>query len=130
MVETGTASLEAQAGEGLTSRPGLAPAIASALEQAELLVIATELHGQTLFITMDAPAYLLDQHGRFLMTNPALDRLLGSRPGALTGTQEPERYAPASQDTLTAARAQQDRDGLDYTIAATLLGPDAQPIAC
>ena len=82
------------------------------------------------FITMDVPVYILDPQGRFLMTNPALDRLLGCRPGALAGKPEPERYASRSHAALAAARAQQDVDGLDYTIEAALRGPGGDGIAC
>jgi GGDEF domain-containing protein len=82
------------------------------------------------FVASDMPVYILDQHGRFLMTNPAFDRLLGTKPGSLGGVAATERYAPHCHEALAAARAQQEVDGREFSIDAVLLGPEGGQIAC
>lgn len=64
------------------------------------------------------------------MTNPAHDRLLGVRIGILTGTASLELIAPAWRNLIIAARAQQEIDGLDYSMDVTMLRPDGSEIAC
>lgn len=72
------------------------------------------------FVTVDAPVYIMDAQGRFLMTNPALDRLLGARPGALVGTTVLDRYAPGCHAAIAEKRKQQELDGLGYSVDVVL----------
>jgi PAS domain S-box-containing protein len=72
------------------------------------------------FVTVDAPVYILDLQSTCLMTNPAFERLVGARSGALVGSNVLERYPPASQAAIAAGRKQQDIDGLDYHLEVML----------
>jgi PAS domain S-box-containing protein len=82
------------------------------------------------FVTVDVPVYILDPQDRILRTNPALDRLLGSKPGTLNGKPGIELFSPATRLPITTARAKQDEDGQDYTVMAELLMPDGSELRC
>lgn len=82
------------------------------------------------FLAAEMPAYIVDQHGRFLMTNPAFDRLIGASPGSLAGTLAAERYAPACHAAIAGLRAKQEAEGGDQRFEASLLGPGGNEIAC
>ena len=82
------------------------------------------------FMTVDAAVYITDQQGFVMMTNPALDRLLGVPAGALTGRESVGLFAPACRALLIEAREKQIADSLDYTLDASLLLDGRPAIAC
>ena len=68
------------------------------------------------FVTVDAPVYIIDLQGFIVMTNPAMDRLIGVPAGTLVGSRGADLFVPACRHALTMAREKQNVDGLDYSL--------------
>jgi PAS domain S-box-containing protein len=80
------------------------------------------------FVSVHAAVAIVDDHGMIVMTNPALDSLLGYRSGGLVGRIALEVAAPATNGRAAAARARQAEDGQTYTIPVALLCADGSQI--
>lgn len=80
------------------------------------------------FQVVRAAVAIIDEHGRILMANPALERLLGYDANALVGSSSLDMVAPKAREGLGEARAKQLVDGLDYTIDARLLVKDGTEV--
>jgi PAS domain S-box-containing protein len=76
------------------------------------------------FISVDAAVSIVGLDGRYLMVNPAYDRLLGYRPGSLIGRSTTEVIAPADRDAARLARERQELDGQAYKLNLHLLKAD------
>ena len=80
------------------------------------------------FVSVHAAVAIVDDHGMIVMTNPALDGLLGYRSGGLVGRIALEVAAPEASGNVAAARARQAEDGQTYTIPTALLRADGSQI--
>ena len=78
------------------------------------------------FVTVGVPVYITDLQGRFVMTNPAFDRLVGAAPGRLAGTLTDEVYTEASRALLAAGRAKLCIGDLQDSIEVALRQPDGE----
>jgi PAS domain S-box-containing protein len=76
------------------------------------------------FISVDAAVSIVGLDGRYLMVNPAYDRLLGYRPGALAGRSTAQVIAPADRNAARLARERQELDGQPYRLNLHLLKAD------
>jgi PAS domain S-box-containing protein len=81
------------------------------------------------FLSVDAAVAIVGMDGKFLMTNPFLDRLLGYAANALVGRPTLDAVAPVNQAAISDARARQTRDGKDYALDIALLRVDATTVA-
>ncbi|HUN42755.1 MAG TPA: PAS domain S-box protein [Acetobacteraceae bacterium] len=76
------------------------------------------------FVSVQAAVAIVDEHGMFLMNNPALDHLLGVQPDALNGRQSLEVVAPEGRTVVLRARQRQLAGGEAFRIETTLLRSD------
>jgi PAS domain S-box-containing protein len=76
------------------------------------------------FTSVQAPVAILEEHGLIMMTNPAFDRVLGYRPGALIGKSSLSVTMPAMHSAAIEAREKQLKDGQDYTAETVVLHAD------
>lgn len=81
------------------------------------------------FLAVKAPVAIVAHDGLIQMTNPALDELLGYRPGGLVGKNAMDCNAPDMRPAVQAARQRQIADGRDYTTATRLLRADGSEVA-
>jgi PAS domain S-box-containing protein len=81
------------------------------------------------FQCVSAPVAIVSEDGRILMTNPALDELLGYPAGGLVGRLAMDCNAPSVRPSAIAARQRQVQDGRDYTVATRLLHADGSEVA-
>ncbi len=81
------------------------------------------------FQCVSAPVAIVSEEGRILMTNPALDDLLGYPAGGLVGRLAMDCNAPSGRPSVVAARQRQVQDGQDYTVATRLLRADGSEVA-
>jgi PAS domain S-box-containing protein len=80
------------------------------------------------FLCVKAPVAIVAENGRILMTNPALDELLGYATGRLVGKLAMDCNAPSVRPRVLAARQRQVEDGQDYTVATKLLRADGAEV--
>lgn len=96
---------------------------------------AREQHAATegllakVFQCVKAPVAIVSDTGIILMTNPALDQLLGYPPGRLAGKPAIDQNALSTRPAMIEARTRQTTDGLDYTITSRLLRADGGEVA-
>lgn len=76
------------------------------------------------FLSVDAAVAIVGSDGRFLMTNPALDRFLGYPPNGLVGHSTLDVIAPEAHAVVSAERERQLQDGKDYTAEVPLVRVD------
>jgi PAS domain S-box-containing protein len=81
------------------------------------------------FVSVKAPVAIVSENGRLLMTNPALDELLGYPTGGLAGKLAIDCNAPGARASVIEARQRQVEDGQDYTVATKLLQADGTEVA-
>ena len=81
------------------------------------------------FLAVKAPVAIVGHDGLILMTNPALDELIGYPPGGLVGKNAMECNAPSMRPSILAARQRQLADGRDYTTPSRLLRADGSEVA-
>jgi PAS domain S-box-containing protein len=80
------------------------------------------------FTCVQAPVAILEEHGFVVMTNPALDRLLGHAPGVLVGKPALSLAAPGSRSALLEARQRQLASGQSYTLDIQLQRADGSEV--
>jgi PAS domain S-box-containing protein len=80
------------------------------------------------FVSVRAAVAIVDDHGAIVMTNPALDNLLGYRPGGLVGKLAEQCAAPEGRARFMAARQGQHDNGQNYTIGTAMLRADGSEI--
>ncbi|HEX3993468.1 MAG TPA: PAS domain S-box protein [Acetobacteraceae bacterium] len=80
------------------------------------------------FASVPTAVGILEEHGVIVMTNPALDSLLGFAPGGLVGKGDVDQVAPEDRTALLAARQRQIESGLPYTIKFKALHADGSRI--
>lgn len=76
------------------------------------------------FVSVPAAVAIIDEHGMFLMNNPAFDRLLGGHPDALNGRPSLEVVAPEGRAVVVQARQRQLATGEDFRIETALVRND------
>jgi PAS domain S-box-containing protein len=81
------------------------------------------------FQCVSAPVAIVSEDGRILMTNPALDELLGYPAGGLVGRLAMDCNAPGARPRIVTARERQVQDGQDYTVATRMLRADGSEVA-
>ena len=81
------------------------------------------------FLCVKAPVAIDVRERHILMTNPALDDLLGYGAGQLVGKLAIECNAPDARAAVIAARQRQIEDGKEYTVATRLLRADGSEVA-
>ena len=81
------------------------------------------------FVVVKAPVAIVSHEGLILMTNPALDALLGYVSGGLVGKNAMECIAADMRPPMEAARERQIADGHDYTAPTKLLRADGSEVA-
>jgi PAS domain S-box-containing protein len=80
------------------------------------------------FVSVHAAVAILDEHGVIMMTNPALDTLLGYRSGGLVGKIGMDLNAPDARARAVAARQQQLDTGQNYTHETALVRADGSQV--
>jgi PAS domain S-box-containing protein len=80
------------------------------------------------FTVVNTGVAIVTGEGRFMMTNPYLDRLLGHEPGTLTGRASVEQIATESRAAVEHARERQSVDHKPYTMEVALLAADGARI--
>jgi PAS domain S-box-containing protein len=81
------------------------------------------------FVSVHAAVAIVDEHGAIVMTNPAIDGLLGYRPGGLVGKIGLDIATPSARKKLVAARRAQLEDGQNYTIETDVVRGDGSQIS-
>ncbi len=80
------------------------------------------------FISVHAAVGILDEQGTILMTNPALDELLGYRPGGLLGKTGVDLIAVELRPAVLDARQRQMGTGESYQLEAMVQHADGSMI--
>jgi PAS domain S-box-containing protein len=80
------------------------------------------------FVAVQAAVAIVDEHGVIVMTNPALDTLLGYRSGGLIGKIGVDLTAPEAHARAVAARQRQLDDGQNYTLETVVTRADGSQI--
>jgi PAS domain S-box-containing protein len=82
------------------------------------------------FLSVDAAVAIVGNDGKFLMTNPFLDRLLGHPPNSLVGRTTLDLVASGDRASVSAARDRQIQDGKEYSLDTSLLRIDGTLVPC
>jgi len=80
------------------------------------------------FVLVQAAVAIVDDHGVFLMNNPALDHLLGMPPNALNGRLSLDLVVPEERDAARQARQRQLAAGESYRMDTILLRSDGSRV--
>jgi PAS domain S-box-containing protein len=81
------------------------------------------------FASVGAAVAIIEEHGIIVMTNPALDSLLGYPPGGLVGKASLDVVVPADRTAAVEARQRQIANGQSYMLQATLLHADGSRVS-
>jgi len=80
------------------------------------------------FVSVLAAVGILDERGIIVMTNPALDNLLGYPPGGLVGKVGLDLSTPEARARIAMARQRQIETGQSYTVETCLLRADGSEL--
>jgi len=89
---------------------------------------ATQALLAKVFMSVQAAVGIADDHGAIMMTNPALDNLMGYRPGGLVGKVALDLVAPAFRAGAAAARQRHAELGQNYTLETKVLRGDGSEL--
>ena len=78
----------------------------------------------SVFKLVDAPMSIVNEKGEFVMTNPAMDRLLDTPPGALVGQLSMSYVAPVCRERISRLRDRQMIDRKPYSTDAQFFRKD------
>ena len=81
------------------------------------------------FICVQAPVAIVSEDGGIQMANPALEQMLGCKPGALIGRRAFAIVAADCREAVAAAQQRQTEDGRDYTLATRLVRANGKEVA-
>ena len=81
------------------------------------------------FVSVRAAVSIVDERGAILMANPALDRLLHTRPGELIGRIGMDLIAPEQREAVLAARQRHVETAQDYALETVVQRLDGSRVA-
>ena len=81
------------------------------------------------FLCVQAPVAIVSEDGIIQMANPALEQLLGCKPGSLVGRPSIGYLAIDCRGAVAATLQRQMQDGHDYTLPTRLIRTDGQEVA-
>jgi PAS domain S-box-containing protein len=80
------------------------------------------------FLCVQVPVAIVDEHGMILMANPAVERLFGWPSSYLAGKGAKDLIAPSARAAAVSARDRQMATSQDYTIPSVVLHADGSEI--